>query len=193
MQSRAHLTGLWQSTWDSSQFYLGQVGSLREVYGISLNDLRAQDAKTVFFDTLVFPGYATGASLLVLFVQLITRPNLVRGLYHKLTASEEGLNCETEDEDAEEVIPERQRSSVVTRHIAQYGSVVIFAYRILRLLCTLALLALTIATIVLTAQRGSVSTVTTALPQVALCLTYWTHRSLVGVCSAYVLPRETRR
>ncbi|KZT67587.1 P-loop containing nucleoside triphosphate hydrolase protein [Daedalea quercina L-15889] len=185
MLSQGYPIGLWQSTWDSSQFYLGQVGSLSEPYSISLSDLRVEDAKTVFVDTLVVPAYATGASFLVLLVQLITRSSLVKGLYQKLAASEEGSTGETEDEDADEVISEWQRSSVVARHIAQYGGLVIFAYRILRLLCTLALLALTIATINLTAQRGSVSTVTTVLPQVALCLTYG-YASLLGIISVVV-------
>ncbi|TFY70118.1 hypothetical protein EVJ58_g61 [Rhodofomes roseus] len=184
MESQGYLASLWQSTWDTSQSYLGQAPSFaRPFTPSSVSQLAG--ATTVFTDSLVFPAYAATASLLVLFAQLVARSEPAKALYKKLATSDAESVDETEEEDTADVATEPQHSSVVTRYTAQYGGPVIFAYRVLRLLCTLGLLALSIFTAVVSAHEGSAPLGSLTLPHVALCLAY-AYASILGVISVIV-------
>ena len=195
MEGYSHLAGLLQSTWDASQSYLGQGVHLSSIHSAALEVLRTEAVQyvvsffprthigdlnlcrsAVFADTLVFPGYAAGASLLVLFGQLLLQSEGAKWLYEKLTRSRDDLD---EDEDVVEEVEaedtgtlEQEHSYVVTRYTARYGGVVIFAFRVFRLLCTLALLSLSIVTAVLAARSKNASLATAVVPHVVLCLTY---------------------
>ncbi|KAH9921469.1 uncharacterized protein B0H18DRAFT_1188953 [Fomitopsis serialis] len=192
MESQRYLASLWQSTWDSSQLYLEQGSSFsRPFTSASLSVLQIEDAKTVFANTLVFPGYAATASLLVLLLQLIAHSEPVKKLYKRLATSENDSADEIEDENVDDAVGEQQHLSVVSQHMAQYGGPVIFAYRVLRLLCTLALLALSILTAVFTSRQVSSPLNSKVLPHVALCLTYG-YSSLLGILSVAVNARSAK-
>ncbi|KAH9854915.1 multidrug resistance-associated ABC transporter [Lenzites betulinus] len=92
-------------------------------------------------NVLAYPAYATVASVVLLSIQLIARTPLVQRLYAKLTRSE---NLAKHGEDVESSGHLGERPS----HIARLGGPVIFGFKIARLLLTLALLALSITTVV---------------------------------------------
>ncbi|KAH9912641.1 uncharacterized protein B0H18DRAFT_889646 [Fomitopsis serialis] len=141
------------------------------------------ERRTVFANTLVFPGYVATASLLVLLLQLIASSEPVKKLYKRLATSE--------NDSVDDAAGEQQHLSVVSQHIAQYGGPIIFAYRVLRLLCTLALLTLSIFTAVFTSRQVSSPLNSKVLPHVALCLTYG-YTSLLGVLSVAVNARSAK-
>ena len=91
-------------------------------------------------NTLAYPASATVLSALVLSLQFISLAPPVKRLHAKLTKSEVSSRP---GEDVEAVGADGQRPS----HIARLGGPVIFAFKTARLLCTLALLALSIASL----------------------------------------------
>lgn len=91
-------------------------------------------------NTLAYPATATVLSAFVLSLQLLSRASPIQRLYAKVTKSD--VQKET-GEDLEAVGTDGQRPS----HIQRLGGPVIFAFKTVRLLSTLALLALSIASI----------------------------------------------
>lgn len=122
----------------------------------------------------MFPGYAAAGSLLWLLVQLLIRLESVNRLYQKLTRSREDLDEEEAEEvEVEDTVAlEHEHSSVVTLYAARYGGTVIFAFRVFRLLCTLALLSLSLVTAVLATRSKDVPFTIAVGPHIVLCMSY---------------------
>ncbi|KAI0774725.1 multidrug resistance-associated ABC transporter [Trametes elegans] len=94
----------------------------------------------IWKNTLAYPAGATVVSALILSLQLISRAPLVQRLRAKLTGSDAlaktGEDLEAVGNDGE-----------VPSHVVQLGGPVIFGFKLARLLFTLALLALSIASL----------------------------------------------
>lgn len=89
-------------------------------------------------NTLAYPVVAAAASALVLSVQLVARTTPVQRLFAKITKSDAPAKV---DDDLEATGASSQPMS----HVQQLGGPVIFGFKIVRLLCTLTLLALSVA------------------------------------------------
>lgn len=93
-------------------------------------------------DTLVYPSVVALTSLAILLLQLVFRSGPVQHLYAKLARSDA---CPKVGEDVES----NGSGGQVTSHVAELGGPVIFAFKLLRFFSCLALLALSVAEIVL--------------------------------------------
>lgn len=91
-------------------------------------------------DSLAVPALLSASSALLLLVHFISTRKIVK----KLFKVEDGEELEPE---AEEV--PRGFAVKLRHHTKQYGGVTIFVYRVLRLLATLGLVGLAVATLVL--------------------------------------------
>ncbi|KAI0371499.1 multidrug resistance-associated ABC transporter [Pilatotrama ljubarskyi] len=123
-----HSQVVWNRTPFASQPYLG-VSQLDEDYELWKN-------------ALAYPACATVVSAFVLSLQLVLRAPPIRRLYSRLTGADVS---ESQRDDIEAVGNDGERPS----HVARLGGPVIFAFKVTRLLCSLALLGLSVASIVL--------------------------------------------
>ncbi|RPD81341.1 multidrug resistance-associated ABC transporter [Lentinus tigrinus ALCF2SS1-7] len=89
-------------------------------------------------NTLAYPVLAAAASALVLSLQLVARTSSVQRLFAKITKSDAPTKA---DDDLEATGASTQSLS----HVEQLGGPVIFGFKVVRLLCTLSLLALSVA------------------------------------------------
>ncbi|KAI0711030.1 hypothetical protein C8T65DRAFT_739602 [Cerioporus squamosus] len=87
---------------------------------------------------LAYPVVAVAASALVLSLQLVARTTSFQRLYAKITRSDPPLKL---DDDLEATGASTQSAS----HVEQLGGPVIFGFKVVRFLCTLILLALSVA------------------------------------------------
>ncbi|KAI0329604.1 multidrug resistance-associated ABC transporter [Cubamyces sp. BRFM 1775] len=109
---------------------------------------QVEEVYEMWKNTLAYPASATVLSALVLSLQFICLAPPVKRLHAKLTKSEVSS---TTSEDVEAAGVDGQRPS----HIARLGGPVIFAFKAARLLCTLALLALSIASLAINGADDS--------------------------------------
>ncbi|OSD04422.1 multidrug resistance-associated ABC transporter [Trametes coccinea BRFM310] len=126
-------------TWlQHSQVVLDRTVFLPQGQYLSVNTV--EEPYELWKNTLAYPATATVLSAFVLSLQLLSRASPIQRLYAKVTKSD--VQKET-GEDLEAVGTDGQRPS----HIQRLGGPVIFAFKAVRLLSTLALLALSIASI----------------------------------------------
>ncbi|KAI9059804.1 multidrug resistance-associated ABC transporter [Trametes sanguinea] len=108
--------------------------------GQYLNVNNVEEPYELWKNTLAYPASATVLSAFVLSLQLLSRSSPVQRLYAKITKSDVQKEA---TEDLEAIGTDGQRPSYIQR----LGGPVIFAFKAVRLLSTLALLALSIASI----------------------------------------------
>ncbi|RDX55372.1 hypothetical protein OH76DRAFT_1428233 [Lentinus brumalis] len=89
-------------------------------------------------NVLAYPVLAAAASALVLALQLVARTRSVQRLYARITKSDVPVKV---DNDLEATGASTQSAS----HVEQLGGPVIFTFKVLRLVCSLTLLALSVA------------------------------------------------
>ncbi|TFK76776.1 hypothetical protein BDN72DRAFT_873327 [Pluteus cervinus] len=160
----------------------------------------------IWRDTLMIPTYFMGLSVLVLLANVIASSRPYRSLHARIFGVEE-LDDEDSTEDATSTTT-TSISSEIRLHVAHQGGIVIFAYKILKLLGCLALLGLSIFTAIEDElypsnglgqflkgrkKNGSEPVLTTdeALA-LAMCMFYF-YASLLGVVSVSAKSKWGRR
>ncbi|KAI0650859.1 multidrug resistance-associated ABC transporter [Trametes meyenii] len=132
----------WHSpTWlQTSQLVLDKAALASQSRYLNVN--QADEDYEIWKNSLAYPASATVVSALVLSLQLISRTPPVQRLYARLTGSEVPAK---EGDDVEVAGSDGPRPS----HITRLGGPVIFSFKVARLLLSLALLGLSIASITL--------------------------------------------
>ncbi|KAE9385996.1 hypothetical protein BT96DRAFT_960666 [Gymnopus androsaceus JB14] len=106
----------------------------------SVGTLTSTDADAIFTSSLIYPLYVTAASILVLLLHVIGNTPPVRKLFRRPNVSVEEPPAHAQSESFVQEIK---------LHIREHGGAVIYAYMVARLIGTLALLGLSIVTLVL--------------------------------------------
>ena len=138
--------------------------------------------KSIWRDSLIFPIYvsATSAVILVLHIALLSKT--IKRLYTRLIPN-------SKPDDSEPFTPARDQADYpagrVQRHIASHGGTAIFAHSILKLIGCLALLGLSISTIMLE-DKGPIDKLFFVMGRKHLDKEYWTHgySTNAGFCEA---------
>ncbi|KAI0677672.1 hypothetical protein C8Q78DRAFT_1003851 [Trametes maxima] len=136
------MAAFWHSsTWlQNSQFVLDKATLASQSRYLNMN--QADEEYEIWKNSLAYPASATAVSALILSLQLVSRAPPVQRLYARLTGSEIPAK---DGDDVEVAGSDRRRPS----HIIRLGGPVIFSFKAARLLSSLALLALSIASLTL--------------------------------------------
>jgi len=137
--------------------------------------------KSIYLDTRIFPAYITGASILLLVLQLLWHSSPIKKLYVKATSSEGPEEILAVGTDAQ---PLR-----VEGRVARLGGPVIFGFNVVRFLSCLALLGLSIVTAYATAKKEESSGLSQSalLLQVLLCGVH-AYASILALISVIATP-----
>lgn len=131
----------WQVTFEPSNF----VGTLTSTDADAsvppfLLPNFSEFTSSIFTSSLIYPLYVTAASILVLLLHVIGNTPPVRKLFRRPNVSVEEPPAHAQSESFVQEIK---------LHIREHGGAVIYAYMVARLIGTLALLGLSIVTLVL--------------------------------------------
>ncbi|KAF9645156.1 hypothetical protein BDM02DRAFT_3189933 [Thelephora ganbajun] len=123
-----------QSGWVSSIYHSSQL-VIQDYSALQIPDLT-----TLKLDTLAIPALLSTSSVLLLLIHFISTRKSVKRIFR--------VEDEEEFEPAVEEVP-RGRVAKLRHHANRYGGLIIFIFRILRLLAVLDLVGLTVATLIL--------------------------------------------
>lgn len=98
---------------------------------------------SLWSDTLIFPAYAAAASAFILILHIILLSKPLKKLYNRLSPSSEPSVEQTTAIPPTGVVPEFKE------HISQHGGPTIFAFKVARFLGCLALLGLSVTSLVI--------------------------------------------
>ncbi|KII93466.1 hypothetical protein PLICRDRAFT_35686 [Plicaturopsis crispa FD-325 SS-3] len=172
-------------------------------------------AHSIWSDSLVFPAYAAGASAILVLLHLVLASKPVRKLFAAISPPKSA----PPEEDVDGTSPRIRPAGLFAdakEHVADHGGATIFTFKLVRFLGSLALLGLSIATLILE-EEGSTTGDESWLTkhgkhwgkhhpkksgrkygfsknewlQVATCITF-TYASLLALISVSVKPRWSR-
>jgi hypothetical protein len=136
--------------------------------------------KSIWRDSLIVPIYVSAASAVILILHIASKT--IKWLYTRLTLNPKPNNTEP-------FTPARDQAdypaSRIQRHIASHGGAAVFAYSVLRLIGCLALLGLSISTIMLE-YKGPIDNEFFVMARKHLGKEYWRHgySTNAGFCEA---------
>ncbi|OCH92734.1 hypothetical protein OBBRIDRAFT_419752, partial [Obba rivulosa] len=173
-----------------------QVVLSPEVFRAQVSDanLLPTQEQDIWKNSLAVPTAVASVSAVLLLLHLFLQSNPARALRSRLLASEASLD-DASSETTLAAENEDYSESRVTRHVRRLGGPVIFAFRVVRLLCVVTLLALSIVTVISSRIRNVHSGIYNGIwLDVGLCgvYAYASLLSLVSVLAGQRLNRVAR-
>ncbi|KZT29509.1 P-loop containing nucleoside triphosphate hydrolase protein [Neolentinus lepideus HHB14362 ss-1] len=112
----------------------------------------------IWKDSLAFPSYFAVASLAVLVIHLIVASGVFQKLYRRVRpakVAEAEDEEEVEELDAQSVLPPSGLRQEFKEHVGSHGGLTIYVLKVVRLLASLGLLGLSVATLILEEKQDA--------------------------------------
>ncbi|KZT18101.1 hypothetical protein NEOLEDRAFT_1152799 [Neolentinus lepideus HHB14362 ss-1] len=117
--------------------------------------ISAEIKQCIWKDSLAFPSYFAVASLAVLVIHLVVASGLFQKLYRQVRptkVAEDEDEAEVEELDAQSVLPLVQEFE---EHVLSHGGLTVYVLKVVRLVASLGLLGLSIATLILEEKQDA--------------------------------------